>query len=111
MILAVGEQAFHKVIPPVLTMGLQYEYYHKPLMLLQLILSEVSTGDNCFILCVCPCTTQYIKVSVCYIILVLCIFLIKIYTAIIIHVDTSELPVLLWKCLGYWKVITESVIP
>lgn len=80
-------------------------------MLLHLILSEVSTGDSCFILFVCPCTMQYIKVRVCYIILVLYIFLINICTAIIVDVDTSELPVLLWKCLGYWKVITESMTP
>lgn len=48
MVLTAGEQAFHKMILPVLTMRLQYEFYHKPLILLQLILSEVSTGDKLF---------------------------------------------------------------
>jgi hypothetical protein len=70
-----------------------------------------STGDSCFNLFVCQmsaaCTTQHIKASVCHIFQVLYIFLIKIYTAITIHVDTSELCVLLGKCLGYRKVITE----
>jgi hypothetical protein len=48
----------------------------------------------------------------CYIVLVLYTFLIKIsniYVIIIIHVDTSELPVMLQKCMGHWKVTAEMM--
>jgi hypothetical protein len=49
----------------------------------------------------------YIEVGVCYIFLVSYIFYIKKSTSIVIHMVTSECPVLLQKCLGHQKVIIE----
>jgi hypothetical protein len=40
----------YKVIHPIAAMRLQYEFYHKPQVLLQFILSEIRTRGSCLIL-------------------------------------------------------------